>query len=346
MATADLFDTRTMLAVLEQMKPPKSFLLDTFFSTVEQSTTRYIDIDIIKGKRRMAPFVSPRHEGQMVERLGYTTRSYQAPYVKPKMQFSAEDLLKKQPGDTIYSGGMTPIQLASQVMGRDLAELQQQIARRMEWMAASALNGGVIAVEGEGVSDSIDFGMLTSHKITSGITLWGTSASAVPLTNLRTWRRLVAQDSGLVPDVCVMAHDVADAFIATQQVKDYGVLNLMPVGVNVNFGNDIQASGAEQIGSLFGGGLRLYVYNEWYVDDNGVEQPMVPAKKLFLGSTRARAARHYGLIQDLEAGDAAVPYFPKSWVVKDPSVRWLMVQSAPLVVPHQIDGFLVATALA
>jgi hypothetical protein len=100
--TLDLFETRTMLAALEQMLPPKAFFRDTFFSSVETSMTEHVEIDIMKGKRRLAPFISPRKEGKLVERIGFTTRTYKPPYVKPKMVTTAQDFLKRDVGQTIY----------------------------------------------------------------------------------------------------------------------------------------------------------------------------------------------------------------------------------------------------
>ena len=90
----NLFDSRTMMAALEQAKPPRTFLLDTFFSGAPRTfDTEAVDIDIIKGKRRLAPFVNPRHEGKIVEKRGFKTRSYKPAYVKPKMVTTAEDIL-------------------------------------------------------------------------------------------------------------------------------------------------------------------------------------------------------------------------------------------------------------
>jgi len=73
---------------------------------------------------------------------------------------------------------------------------------------------------------------------------------------------------------------------------------------------------------------------------------MTDPKKVILGSTVAKTARHYGAIQDVEfPGDVSVSRFPKSWIEKDPSRRILMVQSAPLVSLHQVDAFAAAKVL-
>jgi hypothetical protein len=48
--------------------------------------------------------------------------------------------------------------------------------------------------------------------------------------------------------------------------------------------------------------------------------------------------RAYGAIRDEEAGLQALPYFVKSWIEPDPSVRFIMMQSAPLLVPYRVNA--------
>nr|VFJ67558.1 MAG: hypothetical protein BECKFW1821B_GA0114236_11323 [Candidatus Kentron sp. FW] len=43
-----LFETRTMLEALEEMKAPRTFLIQSFFSNVETFATELVDIDIVK----------------------------------------------------------------------------------------------------------------------------------------------------------------------------------------------------------------------------------------------------------------------------------------------------------
>jgi len=81
----NIYETRTMLRAIEQMKRPRTFLLNTFFTAIEQSTSKHVDIDIVRGKRRLAVFVNPLHEGRRVDRKGYTTSTIEPPYIKQKM---------------------------------------------------------------------------------------------------------------------------------------------------------------------------------------------------------------------------------------------------------------------
>ena len=76
----DLFETRTLLRAMEQSQPPKTFLLDTFFPVIRQSETDTVDIDIIKGKRKLAPFVAPMHEGKVISNEGFHTDTFKPPY--------------------------------------------------------------------------------------------------------------------------------------------------------------------------------------------------------------------------------------------------------------------------
>ncbi len=337
----DIFETRTMLRALEERRPPKTFLTNLFFRNVVTSTTEHVDIDIIRNKRKLAPFVNPLAEGKVMDRQGYSTKSFKPPYIKPKMVTTAADILKRAMGENIYSA-QTPAQRAAAQLAKDLGEMQDSIIRRVEWMCAQVINTGQLTVTGEGINAVINFQRSGANSVTLNSGVKWNQSGGTPVDDLRAWKKIVSQATGLVPNVCIMGSDAVEAFLANDQVKE--ILNRFAnqtVRVNMD-----TAALAEQ-GVTFVGvveDLQIFSYDEWYLDtDNVTELPMVPADRVWLGSTAARTAVHYGAILDLEAaGLAAVPYWPKSWVTPDPSARWVMLQSAPLVVPTQVDAFLSA----
>jgi len=346
----DIFSVRSMLAALEQAKPPRTWILDTFFTSSQTFDTETVDIDIIKGHRRMAPFVNPRLQGKVVERRGYKTRSYKPAYIKPKMVTTAADIFKRDPGQHIYAGNIGPAARAAMQVGLDLAELDTMITRREEWMAAMALTTGTVPVIGEGVDDLVDFLFDATHlPALVGTAQWDDSTNATPLDDLKTWKRLVAKDSGIAPTVCLMGLSALDNFLKCDQVIGTStggktVFNM----INVMMGRidpKLLPNGITYYGTLTEVGLEIYTYEEWYIDDeSGIEAEMMPTSKVLLGSPSTRATRMYGAIQDLDA-TAAVPRFPKSWTEKDPSARFIMLQSAPLPAPLEPDAFLCATVL-
>ncbi|HEB76895.1 MAG TPA: major capsid protein, partial [Methylothermaceae bacterium] len=93
------------------------------------------------------------------------------------------------------------------------------------------------------------------------------------------------------------------------------------------------------------GSIDIYEYGGHYTDDNGVTQPILPSGTVIVGSTFMEGVRAFGAIRDEAAGFQAMPYYPKSWVDQDPSVRYLLMQSAPLVVPTRVNASLAATVL-
>lgn len=338
MATPTLFDTRTMLGALDTMLPQYSFLLDTFFNEVNYSMTEYVDIDIYKNKRKMAPFVSYMSEGRVLSREGFKTYTFKPPYIKPKMPTSVADLLKRQMGDNIYSNRSMAQRMAT-LMVRDLADMEGQISRREEWMAAQALTTGKVQVTGDGVNVLIDFLWTASHsKVHTDCTGGGgwNGGSADPLQDLDDWQLLIAQDSGQTADICILGKTAWADFISNAKViAEMDKWRL--TGTAFNRTN-------QRTGAIFQGiarGKEIWTYNEWYIDDNGVEQPMVPDKQVIMGARSARCSRNYGAIMDLSAGPggASMRIFPKSWEEQDPSVRYVMLQSSPLPAVHEVDAF-------
>ena len=339
-----LYDTRTMLGTLETLFPPYSFILDTFYTMPPKySVTEFVDVDIYKQKRKLAPFVSPLREGKVMKREGYTTQTFKPPYVKPKMESTASDFVGRSYGDNPYA--TVSIQdRAAQAMVDDLSEMYSQLTRREEWMAVMGVLNGEVDIVGDGVDANIDFQQSSGHQLTDGDLEGGgwDQSGADPLTDFKNWQYIIARDTGLVGNVCVFGKTAWDLFVDDTKVQAEIAL-FRSVGTNLNLGQAITT------GPMFMGqarGVSLWLYNDWYLDetDGTTLQPYIPDTKVLFGSTGARCRRNYGAIKDLDAGPglASVRAFPKSWTEKDPSVQYVMIQSAPLPVPHDIDAFVTA----
>ncbi|WP_051011295.1 major capsid protein [Bartonella rattaustraliani] len=88
------------------MERPASFLLDTFFGSIQTEEAEEIHFDIDQSKPRLAPFVSPFVAGCVVANEGFTTQSFKPAYVKDKRRFDANMPLKRSIGEKI--GGALP----------------------------------------------------------------------------------------------------------------------------------------------------------------------------------------------------------------------------------------------
>ena len=99
---------------------------------------------------------------------------------------------------------------------------------------------------------------------------------------------------------------------------------------------------ARYIGSI--GDFDIWVYNDTYINDAGQTAKLLPEKTVLLGSREGlEGTRCYGAIHDEKANWTASRYFTKSWIEEDPSVRWLLLQSAPLFVPYRPNASMCVT---
>jgi len=338
-----IFEPRRLIGLMNQTKPKSSFLLDTFFKNRRSHDTRSVEIDIIKGRRRLAPFVSPLSKGVLVNREGATTRTVTMPYIKPYIATRAGQALdQKGAGRTVYQ--QTPQQRINAILAKDIVLLRDMVDRREEAMAADALVNGSVTAVGEGIDVKVDFLRPASHHVINTGTANAWDAAGVDiLQQLRTHARTIAKSSGLNPNVCVMGSAAADALIKFVEAQPSARLNSTKLESGQITLNGLQ-HGATYLGNIQG--VDFYEYNEWAEDVAGVEQPLLAPAQVIFGSTEGESMVHYGAIEDLAVGSNwATPYFVKSYVEENPSARFLLAQSAPLPALHRIESIMSITAL-
>lgn len=346
----NIFDTRSMLAALDVAKPAQTFLRDRYFGNVQTFDTAKVDIDIRIGKRRMAPFVHPKIGGKTVDTNGYRTESYEPPEVSPDTVTTAEDMLKRGMGETIY-GASDPNMRAARKLGEDLQELDDMIRRREEWMCSQILFTGKVDVVGDGYDDTIQFwpGTAEDPYIALGAGDRWNEATADIFGDLRTGRRTVMQGSGVTPVDCLMGQDAASAMLDNDKVLKKLDLRRIDMGI---IDPQNLPNGVTYLGYLKDPGIDLWTYDEWYLDDDGDEQPMVPADSVLLGSPNVRTSMLYGAVTLMKGENEppefyAMPRVPDSWTQrKNPAGRIVQIKSKPLPCIHQIDGFRVLKVLA
>lgn len=337
----DIYNTAVLQAVVDSLKRPQSFLLDTFFPMVSQATEEEIKFDVEDGKRRIAPFVSPLVQGKLVESLGYQTKTFKPAYIKDKRVIDPNKPLKRMIGEQI-GGNLQPQNREQAIIARELQDQTDMLQRRLEVMASEALREGQVTVEGEGYDTVVvDFGRHSDLEVALLTTdRWG-ETDVNPHEDLEEWAMDVQHLEGAVVTDIVMdplAFKLARAnadfreLLDNRRIQAGQLSNAMVDGTNTG-----QLKG--QIGNW-----NIWVYQDWYLDEDGVEQKMMPDHTvLMVARQQLLGTRHFGAIRDAELGFQAREFAPKSWIEKDPAVRYLMTQSAPLVVPYRPNAVLRAT---
>lgn len=342
-----IYEPRTMGRIVSKLPPVRTFFRSTFFKHEETFVTKNVDVDFVKGTRKVAPFVSRLIGGKIVPNTGYSTKTYTPPLVAPEKVTTVDDLLQRQPGENPFSG-RTPAERAVVKMAQDFTELRDQIARREELMCCQSIFTGTIPVIGDGVNEIIDFGFTNKETITTATKKW-TNAASDPIEDLKRWHETVQKTGFVNCDMCVMGSDVAKAFINHEKVmkqldvKNYNLAVIQPKQL---------PNGVTYIGTIHEIGLDIYKYNEWYLDDWTVpetpeEKPLVPVDTLALLSSTVNYSMYYGaitLIDEATGNFRTVEgkYVADTWAKRKPARRFLNLSSAPLCVPHDVDSWFVA----
>jgi hypothetical protein len=339
---ADLFSTDVLTTVVASLFGVPQFLIDRYFPITQTEAVEQIHFDTIPGKRRIAPFVSPLVEGQIIENLGYSTSTITPAYIKDKRVFDMNRPLKRAPGEQI-AGTMTPMDRQRALLATSLQDQLDMLRRRQEVMAGEILTTGKSTITGDKYPTQVlDFGRAAGNTITAA-TLWSVSTST-PLNDLQDWSQIVLQQTGANLMDVIMTVDVWKAFKGNSSVQQY--LNLWrtwtaPPSLS---GPAQITEGGVAMGEI--AGFNVFVYSGWYVDPvSGTETPILPAGTCILTGGQIEGVKAYGAIRDETAGLQAVPYYVKSWVEEDPSVRFVMLQSAPVLFPQRPNASFKAKVL-
>lgn len=335
----DIYSTEELIGAYGVVESPKRFLLELFFPYVQTFDTEKVAFDKVERARRLAPFVSPNVAGRAIRQQGYQTKDFAPAYVKPKHIIDANRPLKRMAGERLL-GAQSPIERYNRVIMDLMSEQDKEITRREEWMATQILLNGSVVVQGEDFpSMTVDFGRPSTHTVvqTGAATAWGAAGVSV-MKQLRAWNSLVMTDSGYNANVVILDPAAEQLFIEDPEIKeilnnrtntpvngDFKIGNIQLAGVNVGaVGEEVKYLG--QIGEF-----QIFVYQQLYSDAQGNVQTMLPTNTCLLASPGGvQGTRTYGAIRDAEAGFRPLERFPQMWREKDPSVTYLMTQSAPL----------------
>lgn len=359
----DIFSARELTRVVLHNFKPKTWLRNLLVKSVQTHNTRTIQVDTVTGRRIMAVFSSPVSKGVPVRAQGYTTKDITPGYIKLRAAITPGDIQDRLPGENLfYAPGQAPALLdrAEQLAVQHLSDMYDATARRIEYMTLTAITTGKVQVvdmnEAGSVVETreIDFGFNPTHTVTPTVDWDGETADI--LGDLVSWAQLCAKDGGMVPNTLIV-----DSNAAVQMMKNDTILKYL----DARYANAAEmqialdtANGVTDMGVLRGPGLtvRVFVYNEWYEDPaTGTLAALWPADTVWLGNTAARTEIHCRPIEDMAIGKQfpetnggnllAVPYFVKSWDEENPSVRNILFQSGPIVVPHDLNAFVTAKVL-
>lgn len=352
----DLFKTHVLLAAAQELPPAKSFLKDRYFPT-NPSTDIFATEDVLieykAGNKKVAPFVAPMHKGITITREGSYMERYTPPLVAPRRVLTLDDLKKRGFGEALMSE-LTPQQRQATMIAQDIDELSKMITRREELMASEimATNKCIMKHYADDLKTVVEEKSLQffdggSNPAEYTTTVKWDTADANIVDDIYAMIGMLS-GRGLPATDLVFGADVAATIINNEKIQTlldirrYELGNIMPEEL---------PEGVSLIGiiNVYGRNINLFAYDETYENETGEDTPIMPKGKVVLTAPNAGRGL-YGAITQLEqsdnefhtyTGDRVPKYIAD--VVKD--VRTITVSSAPLLIPNNINPWIVSDVL-
>lgn len=341
----ELYDLTELLGVLRVSKALPSFWT-RYFPRERTFNTETIAMDMVStDARRLAPFVAPNVQGRIQRREGFRTVGFRPAYVKPKDVVDPNnDGFSRLPGESLSSGDLTPTQRWDATVAELLLSQRVKIDNRVEWMCSQVIQNGKVTIDGEDYPRvTIDFNRdasLTSVLI--GTAKWNSTAQN-PLADIKRMNRASNGLCGATGHDIIMGPDAFDDFSGWLVANKLLLVNneirgsASMIALVTNGFEGLEYGGRVQ-GLAGGAGYDIWIYSAKYLDEDGVLQEMMPSRRVCGVSSLVNGTQAFGAIRDKKAGLRALRLFPKMWDVEDPSVTYIMTQSAPLMVPDQINA--------
>lgn len=345
----DVFSVAALNRLLRTLPLPGQHIATAYFPLIQRDGTDEILFEVEQDKPRITPLVSPLVEGKVVDDYGSQVKSFRPAYAKDKRRFLPHGPLRRMPGETL-GGELTPEQRRDLRIQRCQQDQLRMLMRRWEVMCSELMRTGQVTVTGDNYPTKVvNFERDAGLTVTlAGAARWG-ETGVDPYDTLQSWINLVLATSGIVSTRVTMDPLAFDLFAASEKVQKRMSREYR---TNSTFVDDMRARGASsldgqpQVTARYQGMIgdaEIWVYQDKYLDESGNEQKMLPDHTVIIGGDGAEGTKAYGAIQDEEAGYQSSDYFIKSWLEKDPAIRWMLLQCAPLPVLYRVNATLCAT---
>lgn len=356
-----IYDTRTLLQVggtIEQNAAPvTTYWLDLLFNEEMNFDTEYVDFGLIDEKRVLAPLVVPTAQGKPIYSAAERSMRLKPAYVKPKDPVSAARMLRRQAGlgELAPREAMTPAARYNAIIADITRVHRNAIRRRWEWMAARAAIDGRVTLNGDTGGEGsgsypttvVDFQRHPDNTmVLAPGSRWGDAGVSIveSINDIREQVRRMPYGGPL--NRITIGGDVFRVLRQDPEIVEQLNLNFrqfQTTSLNRGF---TTGKYVEYVGNL-GGDLEVYVYSDFYEDlYTGEVIDVMARNEVVFSGPNVRGVRAFGAILDKGAQFQPLSIFPKMWDEQDPSVTYVMHQSAPLMVPVRPNNTFKLTPVA
>jgi Phage major capsid protein E len=205
--------------------------------------------------------------GPFLPRQGFAIKQGELLPLESQILLSEEQMLRLR---AVEAGSNSPL---LRTIYDDVELVMRSVAGRVAVAQGDLLVDGIITLAENGVSQTIDFSMPSTHKVTAAIA-WtvANAATAVPLTNLLAWQEVLATDSNPATRMLMPRAKLA-ALQVNVELRAMAASNgTTPQRINLDTINGILLSEGLPSIEIFDEKARI----------DGVLTPLIPATKVVL----------------------------------------------------------------
>lgn len=338
----DYYEPKFLAGVIKQTPALRTFFKTRFFNNAITFPTEKVSFEVQDGRRKLAPYVSPRLGSETIERDEYSVKTYSAPLIAPNRVITNDTLAQKLLGESEWNSGITPDERAAKIAAQDILDLQDTITRREEYMCARVKQDGKLIIKGRGVNEVVDYGFSNIVNVDAS-DRWTESFDI--LGQLATIGRELSKD-GINPDLMILGSDAASMLLRNERFLKMLDIRRVEIGEikPANLENGVSYIGRIVVpGAMFD----ILTYNEWYPDDadGGKLKPLLDPETVIIQSSNERNSMLYGAITQVDKSGNFVTrmdeYVPRSWFTENPSQKFVEISSRPLPMPHDLKAWYV-----
>lgn len=355
----DIYTPHDLYAVMydERQTVSTSQWLEMFFPNSFVSTQEEILFDKISASRKIAPFMLPNEQGKPIyRREGERLSSFKPAYTKPKDAIRPSEMLQLQPGELAGRQALMSPQARYDAEVVRITQFHRNAIQRLwDYMAAKAVLDGQLRVNyvrdagAPAQSVLIDFGRASANSVTLGSgSRWGDAGVDI-FGNIQSWIDIVAnaEFGGSVQDI-ILGSQAAVPFMADEGIQkklDVNTRGAEDIWINRGIVRTDPMRPFTYLGTL-GSGTRVWRYTGSFQNNDGSTTSIMDPRDVLLAAPGVDGVKAFGAILDQGAQLQAADIFTKMWDENDPPARFIMSQSAPLMIPVNPNCTLKARVVA
>lgn len=329
------YTTQQLLGLVPSLQSPALFLRNTFFPTVVTFDTEEVYWDKLHDDLRIAPIVTPLSEAPIVEDGQDGVEYIKPAYSKFKFPIKPQDLMRRSAGEPL-TGSLTPVQRKQAKVVQLMNKARIMFRRREELMASEVLRTGQLTVTGKGYGTRvINYNRASAlTEALASTAKWDSAGD--PVADYERMSLTAAQQPGGGPLVNFV-HDPKSWSLSKKRIIATGQDKMLDTHYRANDSGITLGPLADKVtyaGRL--GQFNMWVYQDWYVDAAGAQRMYMPDNTV-IGVGAMEGVRAYGAIQDHASLQPVAEYF-KTYQKEDPSIEYLLAQSAPILAPARVNA--------